>query len=100
MAQTEYQKLQNWLFRGNYLDPKTKEIHPINFQLKKRMRQCGLTQAEVSQITGIPKRRLRKILNSWYPMPDWLREQILEILSARIDTKSIETGEYHFLLTI
>ena len=85
MAQTEYQKLQMWLFDGTYLDPKTKEIHPLNLDIKALMRQSGLTHKELSQITGIPKRRLSKALNNWYPVSGWIRDQILMNISAGSD---------------
>ena len=62
------------------------EIHPLNLEIKTLMREGGLTQKEVSQITRIPRRRLSKALNSWYPMSDWLIEQILAIISERINS--------------
>ena len=44
------------------------------------MRQSGLTQKMASEILRIPVSRLRKNLNNWYPMQEWLREDILYII--------------------
>lgn len=70
------------MLKGSFWDPseRRKDIHPRNQEIKKLMRQSGLTQKMASEILRIPVSRLRKNLNNWYPMQAWLREDILYII--------------------
>jgi len=78
-----YQKLQRYINRGSLWDPRIKEIHTKNQHIKKMMRQSGVTQKEVSEMIRMPKKQLSKALNSWYPMPQWLIDEIMVIISKR-----------------
>jgi len=77
------------MLKGSFWDPKRKDIHPANREIKKLMRQSGLTQKMASETLRIPLSRLRKDLNSWYPLPEWLRQQLLALIQIRCRARAL-----------
>jgi len=83
------------MLEGTLWDRKTKKIHPDNQKIKNRLRQHGITQAKAAQMLGIPVSRLRKQLNSWYPMPEYLRQDLEGIIGIN---ESVENAKFRLWL--
>jgi hypothetical protein len=79
-----------YAIKGTLWDRKTKKIHPDNQKIKNRLRQLDITQAEAARMLGIPVSRLRKQLNSWFPMPEYLRQDLEGIIGIN---ESVENAK-------
>ena len=83
MTDLKYLRRYLGLDRTQHRSKSSKTIHPENQKIKDQLKQTGITQQEVSEILRIPVSRLRKNLNSWYPMPEYFRQKLLGIIEMR-----------------
>jgi DNA-binding NtrC family response regulator len=73
------------LLKGSLFDPKVRELEaaPENQMIKRMLREHGIPQRRAAKLLGISERRLRGYFNSPWPMPESLRQDLMELISLK-----------------